>query len=381
MGRILDIMEQNAEQWPVMQTNPWDEPAEPPEEIPPAFICPVCQRPFFTEPDLRKHLAVDHSGYQTYLKVNGVVVGDVYHAPEPIQSLVLVCCGSVPGKVQVTVGGCTMAYDVSAGRSVELLRDTKLGLAEPIAVVFSALVLNPVRWTIINSALAPIDFRSVEHLMAGWQEQVRRDSPVNWDEFRAALNSPQISLVERDYLSGMYDYLYALRSEQSAADVAHHRLYEIAYGRLSQIRRPLAQTAVRQIAFKLNWFQVLAACPPLSHFYDAGMFFFALDYRSQRHEITLEHAAGLITDDADQDCLDAILGYTTNNLDLAESAISRVAASARYRRDFNLRIKVQLLQARLNRQKNAKLAKNYYREIAIVPQFGPEARDYLHANV
>lgn len=379
MGLISDIMEQNAERWPVNLLPRIRQPAGEPAVVKRVVFCPLCNKAYVSENELEKHLAREHLEYHSHLRINDEVVEAQHISPVPIRTAVLVCHGTLPGKVKVVLGDTRFSFNVAPGTSLNLLGDKQLSADGVLRVSLQFGQFKPMKWTIRNSQCLDVDFQTVEQVIGQWQQEVAAGMSLDWGKMRAFVHSSELSSLEKQYISAMYDYLRLIvKNNRLAVDGVND--YPGIYSRLELIDRPLAHTACEYIAFKLNWFELLCNAPRNSCFYDAGMFYCSKDHHVAATNSWIDNNIDLWIDDSDQACLIATLDSLTGNKAQAETSVSRVVRMAGFINELNLRRKTQLLRARLNRRSNPQLARECYSEVLNVPLFEREAREFLNVS-
>lgn len=370
VGLILDIVEANQEKFyhDIVTPVPAEEPI-----FAQRITCPFCMETVFTELELREHISARHRDYQLYVRVNNCVVGETHELSEPIYSCVVVYAGDLATTIEVTVNGVKGArYELDTVNEVDVLADIKTMVRQ----VDLRAVVGQLAPYVVSVRYVPAQhgaLSAVEELALSYQNAIAGLSAGEWPRFRAELQK-RGNTTERTYLEGLYEYYYGFWLEKEGDKTHADKAYTNALHLLRPINRPLAQTAVRYLAFKRNYFSYLPASPRDSFFLHVYNFVCDYKYTAALGAFTLSDSKGLLIDDRDENFLRAIHAFICGRFD---SALLLAQEAAHSSPDPCLVIKYKLLEARYVRESDVALARRLYRDLRDNLHFAKEAREYL----
>jgi len=241
----------------------------------------------------------------------------------------------------------------------------------------------------------PFSTRELNRLVVSLQDRLEQGIEPDWGAYQQRQRSLARNRLEKQYLDGFFEYSlgFCLEKKERWQESGTH--LETAMQLLHQYATPLAQTARRVLAIRMNCFTPLKHCEQTSVFYPARTFFVTCDLTLPE---TLRDAP--TPDD---------VGFHNGPYDALATSDERVyidgftelvlvAIKAFYARDFftlagtletlerhplatdtNNEDKLLLLKARGTRvRRDRRTARKIYERLLYHPIFGQEAQEFCN---
>ncbi len=384
MGLISDTFEDNRERaWDGI---PWTGPLprfDPSHAAPPrpTFLCPACGLVLSTEQGLARHLFEQHARDLFFVRLNEVVVPDVYFTRQPIRTLTAITMGT--SQLQLTLGtsdGRHVNGGYASGDIVDVAGT--LGLAPDFVgtIWISGKVGTYERMYQIHARRLP-DFDPTmadQAVVAAQEPLLEGQDPALRTIIRARDLEPLNSLSRR-YLDGFGEYLEGVLRERRGDWESARERYEDAFGLLRVFPGALAQSAVAVLEFRMLAGKLLMRRGDASLFWPAGAFLESLPTVTAPPRPREQIDVGIWIDDFQEGLLLGIDAYGSGRFDEAVAAVRGLPESMLD--GPGNRRRAALIAARSGRASgDQELARRGYRELEDDQTYAEEARKFLEGS-
>ncbi|MFZ1932248.1 MAG: hypothetical protein WCB27_22055 [Thermoguttaceae bacterium] len=269
MGLLSDTLEDNRERFGRTEMAEYV-PIEPPPKLPPKVACPICDQVCGSEQAMRNHIAREHAQSHVYIKADDRIVRSTDVFPERPRRCQLILLGV--DRVDVTVN--------AGPQSVRFSTDSAVNLSEHFPSDYTGAVHVGVQYgqvlkkfLIYFGTLPPFDQARLDAEVVQLQKSLERGIDPNWGAYQRRQEELSRNDLESSYLNGFFEYSLGFHMEKQSRWRESGAHLETAMHLLRPYITPLARTARRVLAIRMNCFAPLAHCHPTSVFYRAKTFF------------------------------------------------------------------------------------------------------------
>lgn len=373
MGIHSDTKEDNAERLDQFGFRQYKDRPENSLVPMPVFQCSLCGYECASSQSLSEHVKRVHAGQHTYVRANGVVVGDHHYFDEPLETLE--CVSIEIDEVVAAIFARGVRHKIAVRNQAMLTDLFERGFTGEVNI--KLFVKSQQRKSVFLFFVDRPSFDSSnldEHIFKVQLALDQGDAP-NWAELESARELLCKNLLEHDYINGFHEYSLAQFLEKQGTSGSSK--FEKAMTLLRKFDTTFARTVRYVLGIRNNLFLALADCPADSPFYPSRAFF-CNGLRELPKGTTSESRSttGIYVDGFTEQIMLLVRAFYGRDY----STVEKIAASlqAIKSEDPNNEHKLLLLLARTAAVRDQReKARFYYQQLDSHPLFKAEAGKYL----
>lgn len=375
MGLLSDTLEDNRERFGHIEMGEYV-PIELPPALPPKVACPICDQTFGSELGMQNHIAREHAQSHVYVKTDDRIVRSTEVFPGRPALCQLILLGIDAVEVTLTADSRSAHFHANSGTY----------LLERLPDDFSGEVKLRVQhgraskqFLMYFGTSPPFDQPRLDKEVVHLQKLLERGDDPNWSAYQQQQQRICRNDLEKSYLDGFLEYSLGFHMEKRARWQESSPHLEAAMHLLRPYGTPLARTARRVLAIRMNCFTPLSRCHPSSVFYRAKTFFvdglLKLPHGSEPGRSTADEC--VYVDGFTEQLLVTLKSFYARDLTNVFEPLKSLAGHP-LAEDRNNEDKLFLLTARAARLSgDQKQACQAYERLRYHPMFDKEAKDFL----